>query len=186
MSVVVLTLRQRLQQVLAPFVIGTLGVRERVFAEGVHGLGEGVVVVVQAALLLAGVLVEGVVPPHPVHRPLDARVVLIDAGVQEALQAAVGHRAGGAQAALGGLVGVLVGVGRVVDQAAPVAVGGLLGEGLVVGLAGQVLAAADELHRLDDGGVVARHAGGDQGVDEELRVGHVGPALGAVADAAEL
>src|SRR5262249_12324309 len=63
---------------------------------------------------------------------------------------------------------------------------GLLGEGLIVGLAGQVLAAADELHRPLEGGVVLGHAGGDEGVDAILGVGQVGPFALAVADTAVL
>ena len=53
--------------------------------------------------------------------------------------------------------------------------------GLVVVLALEVLAAADEDQRLLEGRVVLGHAGRHQGVEEELRVGQVGPRLAVVA-----
>ena len=166
--------------------LNALGVLEFVVAQGRHRLAEGVEVVEQAGLTHTGILLQRVMGANPLHRPLHARVVLFDAGVEKALEAAVGHGAQRTQAAVRRLVYLVVGV-RTVDEAALV-VGRRLGrERLVVGFrAGQVLAATDEFQRPLDGRVVLGHAGLEERVDEELRVGQVGPALSVVADAAEM
>src|SRR5262249_54895373 len=103
-----LPLLDRLEQFLAPVVLLAGGVLELVLAQCGHGLGEGVVVVIQPALPLAGVLVQGVVLADPADRRLDARVVAGHPGVEEALQPGVGHGAQRAQAAGGGLVRAVV------------------------------------------------------------------------------
>src|SRR5438034_8050235 len=54
-AVGVLSLFEGLQQFLAPGVFFAAAVGERLFAQGVHRLGEGVVVVIKAGLLHAGV-----------------------------------------------------------------------------------------------------------------------------------
>src|SRR5262249_12690659 len=82
----------RLEQFAAPIVLDALGVHKAVVAQRRHRLAEGVVIIEQARLPHAGVLIERIMPANPVHRALDARVVLAHAGVQEALQPTVGHR----------------------------------------------------------------------------------------------
>ena len=102
------------------------------------------------------------------------------AGVDHALEAGVGHAGVRAEAAVGLLAGdARPAVGGGVDEAAVV---DLVGPGLVVELALEVLAPRDEHQRLLQGGVVGRQAGVAQGLDEEGGVRQVGPAvLAAVA-----
>ena len=76
------------------------------------------------------------------------------------------HEAQRTQAALRRLVGVVGRFQRRVSQTAPVVVGRFLGKRLVVGLAGQVLAAADEGQGTLHGGVALRHPRGLHGVEE--------------------
>src|SRR5262249_35494101 len=121
---------------------------------------------------------------NPAERRLDARVVLGDAGIEEALEAGVGHAADGAKSAFGRFVFLIIGVERVVDEAALVVLGGFLGKGLIILFAREILAAADELQRTLDGRVVLRYAGGEQAIDEILRVRQVRPRLAVIADAA--
>src|SRR5262249_26512932 len=150
--------------------------------------GHGVVVVVQAPLCPhfrhAGVLVNTVILADPLVGLLEARVVARDAAVDQALDAGVGHAAVARQAAVGG--GVVLHLGRAaaggaVDEAAVV---DLVAPLLVVGLALEVLAAADEAQRFLHRRVVARYARGLERVEEELRVRQVGPRLAVVAGAA--
>src|SRR5262249_22084511 len=150
-----LSLLEGLEQFLAPVVFLAGGVLEAIFAQGVHRLGEGAVVIVQPRLPQPGVLLQGVMATNPVQGCLHARIVLRDAGIQETLQSGIGHGSLGAQATLGGLVLLVVGVKRRVDEAAPVVLAGLGGKGLIVALllVGVVLATRDELQRSLDGGI---------------------------------
>src|SRR5262249_6223732 len=84
---------ERLEQFTSPCVLFAIGVGERFFAPRIEGFAEGVVVVVKTRLAHAGILFERVVPASPADRRLDAWIVLRNTGVQEALQAAVAHRA---------------------------------------------------------------------------------------------
>src|SRR5207253_1632893 len=124
------------------------GVLHLIDAHQVEGLGHRVVVVEQAPLGAhvrhAGVLLDAVVLLDPGVGALDALVVLGGAAVDHALDAGVGHAAVAGQSAVGiGLVlrlGLAAG-GGAVDEAAVV---DLLGPGLVLALALEVLAALDE------------------------------------------
>src|SRR5207237_5200005 len=103
-AVGVLPRANRLEQLLLPIMLLAAGIGEWVLAPRGHGFAEGVIVVVQARFAHADVLFERVVAAHPIDGRLDARIVLADAGVEKAFEAAVGHRAQRAQAAFGSLV----------------------------------------------------------------------------------
>src|SRR5262245_10954073 len=176
-----LLLLQLVEQLLPPVVLDPLRILERVLAQRVHRLGEGVVVVVQPGLPLARVLTQCVVLLDPRDRRLHPRVVLAHPGVEETLEPGVGHPALAPQPAgrrpLVALLVVLV--ERVVHEPTLVVVARLGGERLVVVLALEVLAAADECQCLLDPRVVLAHPGGDHRLDPELRVRHVRPVLPA-------
>src|SRR5262249_61172611 len=84
-AVVSLAFLEGFEEFAAPVVFLAGGVGEAVFAPGVQGFAEGVVIVVETGLLHAGVFFQRVVSPHPVDSRLDAWIVLAYAGVEEAL-----------------------------------------------------------------------------------------------------
>ncbi len=107
-----------------------------------HGLGEGVVIVIQPDLAHAGVFFDGVVLLDVIERRLDAGIIGRQTGVDHALEAGVGHAAIGAEAAVvGGAGHALTAARGGVNEAAVV---DLAGPGLVVELALEVLAARHE------------------------------------------
>ena len=75
----------------APIVRLAFRVDDRFITQGRERFGERVVVVVQALRAHAGVFVERVVLLNPFVGGFHARVVLLEAGVDHALEAGVGH-----------------------------------------------------------------------------------------------
>ena len=159
---------------------------------GGQGFGHRVIVVKQttfagrrAGLGEAGVFIDGVVRADPAPGGFDARIVVGNAGVDHALEAGVGHAAVAAEegAAVGAGVlagGIAAGLAVVeIDEPAVVA-----GPFLVVGL-GVVLAAGGEFQGGLKSRVAGFHAGVVKRVQCPLRVGKIGPAAAAVAEAAE-
>src|SRR5262249_6492582 len=140
-----LPLLQGFKKLPAPVVFLALGVFEEVFAECVHRLGECMVVVVKPGFAHAGIFLERVMLARPPDCSLDAVVGLANACIQEALQTVVGHRPERAQAAGSRLVRVLVVHVWIISEPPFVVLAGLFREGLIVELAGKILAAADEL-----------------------------------------
>ena len=159
-----------------------LGVGEGLVAENIEGLAHRVIVVIEAAVPHAGVLFEGVVLHQPFQRRFDARVVLVEAGKDHALEAGVRHRRVASQAPFGRLAGhAFTAVGGGVVEAT---VGVFLGMGLVVVWPGEILRPRHEQERTLDGRIVGIGAGVPQRLDEESGVGEIGAPLLAVTSAA--
>ena len=159
-----LGLLQLVEQFLPPVVLDALGIHERLLAESIHRLGKRVVVVEQAGIFLAGVLGHGVVLAHPGDCGLHPRIVLRDARVEEALEAGIGHAALGCairprpfacrSSRCPGRSGC--------RRSRPCRCRSSCRERLVVELALEVLAAADEDERLLDRRVILADPGGEQ------------------------
>jgi hypothetical protein len=166
-AVVALAAGEFFDEVFAPGVWLALVVFDGVVAEGVEGFGEGVVVVEEAGVALAGVGFEVVVFADPFDDGFDAGVVLFHAGEDHAFEAGVAHGSVAAEAA--GFVGVVAaaGEGSVVEAA----VVDFVGEGGVVVAGFEVLAAINEDEGVFDGFRIGIVAGGFEGVDEVSRVG---------------
>src|SRR5262249_35897810 len=132
----------------APVVLLALGVRDLIDAQHVQAFGHRGVVVVQSPLRAdlghAGVAIRGVVLANPFQGFFHARVVLTDTAINQALDSGIGHAAVTGQAAIG--VGIVLSLGRAAGRGAvdEGAVVDFAGPGLVVALALEVLAAADE------------------------------------------
>ena len=136
------------------------------------------IVVIEAAVPHAGVFFEGVVLREPFQCRTDARVVLVEAGKDHALEASVRHRRIAPQAPFGRLAGhAVAAIGGGVVEAA---VGVLLGMGLVVVRPGEILRARHEQERTLDGRIVGIGAGIPQCLDEKGSVGEIGPPLAAI------
>src|SRR5262249_22398568 len=129
------------------------------------------IIVVKPRLAHARILIERVVPANPVHCSLDAWVALANAGVEKALESAIGHAAQRSQAAGRGFVGILVFFERMVSEAAFIFLGRLLREWLIIGFARQILTAAHEDERLLDGRVVLGDSGSNERFNAKARVG---------------
>src|SRR6266850_506577 len=158
-------------ELVPPIVLGAVGrLHLRRPVRG-HALREHRVVIVETRLVLrARVVVERVVRADPVVGGLDARVVLVDAGEQQARQPRGRHAA----VRPGPTVRA---VARHVREA-PV----VRGPALVVALA-PVLAPTDELERLPPDGAVRVVRGDPQGLQRHVGVREVRPLVAAVADA---
>src|SRR5262249_32726088 len=156
----VLTFLERFEKLLAPVVFLTIGVGEFVFAQGIHRLGESVIVVVKPRVLLPRVLFQRVVSANPVKCSLDSRIVATDARIEKALQPRIGHSPLGAQSTncCAPIALLIVGIRGVVGEAASIVLGGLGGEFLVLVLAVEVLTAADKGQGPLHGGIILGNA----------------------------
>src|SRR5262249_32940491 len=138
-------------------------VLDLIYAERVEALGHRGVVVIETAvgewLRHSRVGLDRVMLLDPLDGFLDARVVLGDAAVNQALDAGVGHAAVAGQRAVGvrPIPLVFAAVGRGVHEAAVV---DLAGPRLVVLFALEVLATAHEDQGLLERRIVLGYAGG--------------------------
>src|SRR5262249_18481093 len=150
----------------------------------IEALRHGVIVIVKPLLTSIGghadVFFDAVVFANPLPRGLHARVVLVNAGINHALDAGVGHAgvAGFGGRGVGRVEHLgLTGTGSAVNEAAVV---NLVGPRLVVGFTFPVLAAAYENHCFLVGFIRGWNAGGTECVERELRVGEIGAVLAVI------